>query len=440
MHGAPVITGLVAALVSFAALPSATGYWSGEARLASQVWRLEVTVRADSVWLSVPSLWSPLLPAKNLMRNGRVFRFDFPMDIGTVEIDLDPAAAQVVGTLRSSTGVTGSVRLMQGQPSPFTVRELAVVRSGIVIAGSASVPASPGRKPAVIVLHGGGPSSRADSPPYRFWGEYFAARGYVAITYDKRGNGGSTGDWRTVGFGERADDVLALVYWLRQQPDVDPDRIGLLAVSQGTWVASLVADRDSRIRFVVQVSGPVVSPLEADTYAALNSLRAAGLDAREQAEFERLWRQEVDAIRHPADSAAWDRYRAADVAARTASWYTKSRYAPSVPGSWFTHWYGLVADFDPVPSLQRIRASVLWLYGDNDTQSDVLRNRTMIERIRTTAAGHLEVAHFARTGHGFLAPVDSFGVALGPLATPPGFLETLDAWLARHTLPRTSPR
>ncbi len=412
-----------------------SGHWSGEARLGPQTWQVELSARADSVWLSVPSLWSPRQPAAHLSWNGRVARFDFPLGLGTIEVDLDPTVPELTGTFHSATGAVGSLRLVRGNPPSFAVREIAVVRAGIVIAGSATAPTAPGPKPAVIILHGGGPSSRADSPPYRFWGEYFATKGYVAITYDKRGNGGSTGDWRTVGFGERADDVLALVRWLRRQPEVDPNRIGLFAVSQGTWVAGLAAARDPRIKFVVQVSGPVVSPLEADTYAALNGLRTAGLGAHELAEFERLWRQEVDAIRHPAESPVWSRYRAADLAARGSTWYAKSRYAPSVPESWFTNWYRLVADFDPMSTLRQVRAPMLWLYGDHDTQSDVPGNLRRIAVLRRTKGTRLEVARFPGTGHGFLAPVDSFGVALGPLATPPGFFETLDGWLARQMLP-----
>lgn len=136
----------------------------------------------------------------------------------------------------------------------FSTEDFVVRRDGMAIAATASVPSSPHAKPAVVILHGGGNSSRADSPPYRFWGEYFARNGYVAVTYDKRGNGQSTGAWQTVGFSERADDVLALVAWLRMRPDVDPDRVSFFSVSQGTWVATLAAARDRRIRLLVQVS------------------------------------------------------------------------------------------------------------------------------------------------------------------------------------------
>jgi pimeloyl-ACP methyl ester carboxylesterase len=412
-------------------MPPGDRYWSGQVALAGQAWRIEVASDRQSLWISVPSLWSPWQKPDRSTRDGRVFQFVLPLDIGRAELDLHPDAPEVKGTLRSLKGEIGALRLLRSEPTRFSARAVRVRRDGIVIAGTASAPMKASRRPAVVILHGGGNSSRGDSPPYRFWGEYFAARGYVAFTYDKRGNGESTGDWKKVGFDERADDVLAIVSWLRQQPDVDPDRVGLFAVSQGTWVAGLGASRDPRVSFVVQVSGPVVSPYEADTFAVMNRWRAAGLDDRERAEAVRLWRQEVGVIRRPDDASGWDRYREAVHAAEKTAWYARSGYAPSTPADWFTAWYRLVADFDPIPHLEKLRAPVLWIYGELDSQSDVPRNVELIERIRKSAPVRFDVAKIARSGHGILAPVDSLGRALGPLSTPPEFFEALESWLKR---------
>jgi hypothetical protein len=202
----------------------------------------------------------------------------------------------------------------------------------------------------------------------------------------------------------------------------------------------LAAARDPRISFVVQVSGPLVSPFEADTYAAVNGWRAAGLNDKERTEAERLWRQEVAVIRQPADFSAWDRYRKAVLAAQGTTWYAKSRYVPSTPDDWFTTWYRLVADFDPVPHLEKVWAPVFWVYGDLDTQSDVSRNLAVIERIRKSAPVRFDMARFASTGHGILAPVDSLGRALGPLSTPSGFFEALETWLVRQEPASASPK
>lgn len=76
--------------------------------------------------------------------------------------------------------------------------------------------------------------------------------------YDKRGNGESGGSWKTVGFEQRAGDVAAAVRQLRELPAIDVGRVGLIGVSQGSWVADIVAAADVRLGFVVHVS-PVSS-------------------------------------------------------------------------------------------------------------------------------------------------------------------------------------
>jgi len=47
------------------------------------------------------------------------------------------------------------------------------------------------------------------------------------------------------------DDVFAVVEWLRAQPGIVADRIGLVGFSQGGQVALLAAARDSRLQVVV---------------------------------------------------------------------------------------------------------------------------------------------------------------------------------------------
>jgi alpha/beta superfamily hydrolase len=126
-----------------------------------------------------------------------------------------------------------------------------------------------------VILHGGGDSSR-ESPPYGFWADYLPRHGFADLIYDKRGNGASTGNWRAVGFEERAGDVIAGLEWLHKHEAVDANRLGLLAVSQGSSVAGLVADRFPHLRFIVRVSGPVLPVVEADTTAIMNELRREG--------------------------------------------------------------------------------------------------------------------------------------------------------------------
>ncbi len=82
-----------------------------------------------------------------------------------------------------------------------------------------------------------------------------AERGIAALRFNFRGVGGSEGSFGD-GVGERADATAALTY-VRQLPDVNSDRVGLVGYSFGAAVALFAADED--LRAVVAVSTPTIA-------------------------------------------------------------------------------------------------------------------------------------------------------------------------------------
>ena len=82
---------------------------------------------------------------------------------------------------------------------------------------------------------------------YRVYADHFARQGIAALVFDKRGFGASGGD-RDSTLLERAEDGAALVRYLRARPEIDPDAVGVWALSNGTWSAPLLAARVSRSR------------------------------------------------------------------------------------------------------------------------------------------------------------------------------------------------
>lgn len=406
--------------------------YAGAAHVGQTVWEFAVTVGRDSVWITVPSLWIPRTAIARMPGAESLVTFRFPWNLGTLSWR-ESDSSRVIGTFVTDSGLRGKVMLERRASRGLVTQDVTVEHGGVLIAGTASSRAAQvGRRPAVVILHGGGNSSRADSPPYRYWGEYFAQRGMVALTYDKRGNGQSTGDWREVGFEERAADVDALLAWLRSHPDVDPGRVGLFAVSQGSWVANLVAARDTTLAFLIQVSGPAVTPYEADTHAATVAWRRLGLNRTELSAARSLWALEVEAIRLLPKSPAWERYRDAGAAAARQPWFARAQYGMTEPTDWFARWYRKVAGSDPAASVPTIRAPMLWLYGSHDTQSDVRENVRRLKVMRQKWALDLTVVTVPNADHGVLAPVDRLGRPVGSLAVPLSFFAAMERWLDRN--------
>ena len=95
--------------------------------------------------------------------------------------------------------------------------------------------------------------------PHKFYIEdVLLDAGYGVLYCNKRGLGGSTGNWRKNDFYGRASDAYAAVEYLKTLPEIDSTRIGVSGHSQGGWIAQIVAAQHDDIAFVICLAGPTV--------------------------------------------------------------------------------------------------------------------------------------------------------------------------------------
>lgn len=134
-------------------------------------------------------------------------------------------------------------------PNGFSEEGVRFQSAGVTLEGTVLVPdeASPGRKPAMALVHGAGPHTRED---YRAEAEAFAQGGIVTLIYDKRTKGYSEFERS---YELLAGDALAAVRALHARPDVNPDAVGLWGLSEGGWVVPIAASRSDEVGFVVLV-------------------------------------------------------------------------------------------------------------------------------------------------------------------------------------------
>ena len=124
------------------------------------------------------------------------------------------------------------------------------------------LPPGTGPFPAIVFGHGSGRQTKDEAMSVK---SRMTQAGFAVLRYDKRGVGDSTGTYEGVGIansermvGLLADDMAAGVAFLRTRPEIDPNRIGLMGISQAGWIMPLAAER-APVRFMVLVVGPTVS-------------------------------------------------------------------------------------------------------------------------------------------------------------------------------------
>jgi len=111
---------------------------------------------------------------------------------------------------------------------------------------SAPKPPAPGkapayRLPAIVLVAGSGPVDRDETvagiPVFAQLANALADAGFIVVRYDKRGVGQSGGRAESASIQDYADDVRAVVEFLRKRKDVDKERIAVVGHSEGGLVA-----------------------------------------------------------------------------------------------------------------------------------------------------------------------------------------------------------
>jgi pimeloyl-ACP methyl ester carboxylesterase len=271
--------------------------------------------------------------------------------------------------------------------------EMIVEADGATLSATYSL----GGETAVVALHGAAFGTR-DYFLYEHLHRVLPPSGVGVLTFDRRGEGRSTGEPSRGRFSVQVDDAL------RMCDAVQVNRVGLWGWSQGAWIAPLAAGASRRPAFLVLISSTGVTPAEQMRYYTAQQLRAAGCD---EAVVERALdlRTRVEAFVH-GEGADEARLQADLRAAALEPWFALTYVPDTLPDADATRDWIAEMDFDPRPSFAHVRVPTLLLYGSSD---DVTPVQPSIDAWRMSGADP-EICVIAEAGHdlrltdGVLAP------------------------------------
>ena len=240
--------------------------------------------------------------------------------------------------------------------------ELRVERDDdVVLAASLTLPEER-PAPALVAVHGALAATR-EYPLLEHLHATLPPIGFAAVTFDRRGEGASSGEPSAGRFGLLAGDAVAVVEAVAALDDVDARRIGLWGISQGGWVAPLAATRSDRVAFLVLVASIGVSPAAQMRLAVPEQLRRAGYGDEVVAQ-EAKTRACVEDVLHGRGSP--ERAQALLNAGRGEPWWPLVYLPDRVPDEDERRLWLEEMDFEPEPVFARVSVPTLLFYGDED--------------------------------------------------------------------------
>jgi uncharacterized protein len=274
-----------------------------------------------------------------------------------------------------------------------SVEELQVEGDGFTLAASYS-PAGPS---ALVGLHGASEGTR-DSPLLRHLHELLPPHGIGVVTFDRRGEGESTGDATRGRFDLQADDALAV---LRA---IGAERGGLFGYSQGGWIAPLAAARSDDVAFLVLVASIGVTPSEQMMVAVERQLRLAGYgdDVVDRAlDLRRRFEHWIHAVApEPDEQLADDLLAAVDEPWAGQLWLPPSLLDQEGVRLWIEE-----MDYDPRPTFEQVRVPTLSFYGELDSWAPV---EASVEAWREARGDGVELVVIPGAEHDLTLPDGTF--------------------------------
>jgi pimeloyl-ACP methyl ester carboxylesterase len=304
-----------------------------------------------------------------------------------IALDLAPEVDSLAGVCRHGAArfpirfhrhaparVSRSSRAQTPQPPfPYEAEEVSFEGAdGTKRAGTLTRPAGVARG-AVVLSNWYGRTGRdqttAGHKPFAIWADALTRRGFASLRFDKRGAGASGGDFNAATTADLAQDLARAVAWLRDQPGVDPARIGLLGHSEGGHLSAEVAAADPKIAFCVMMTPTGARDEEALPTDLFLAVRAVGGEPVRASEMVALGLRLFAVERSGGDlddimaqtravleaAVAQGLFLADRVDARTAL----------VASPWRRHWLA----YDHTAALRRLACPALAVFAERDLQT-----------------------------------------------------------------------
>jgi uncharacterized protein len=343
------------------------GAWQGTLEAGGQKLRLVVTVTKSDAGVYSGKFESldqaATIPIDTITVNGDAVRLEIKTPPIVFEGTLNKERTEVTGTFtqgdqsipltfkRSEQASATPAPTPKPKPdysapadAPYTAEDVVVTTpAGHTLAGTLTLPKAASRKKpvsAIVTVTGSGPQDRDENiglpgfRPFRQIAEELARRGIAVLRMDDRGTGASGGTFKGSTSADFAEDVRASLAYLRTRPEIRADRLGVLGHSEGAVIAPMVAEKEPTLRAIVLLAG-IAQPGRTALYFQLKNI------------------VEHDTKLTPAEREA----RIADIPKRIDA------MAAADP------WMKFFLNYDPAPTMRRVKTPVLILTGSRDQQA-----------------------------------------------------------------------
>jgi len=333
------------------------------------------------------------------------------------------------------------------KPYPYIEEEVKYEnrKAGVTLAGTLTIPSGTGPFPAVVLLPGSGPQNRNEElfshRPFLVLADHLTRQGIAVLRVDKRGVGGSTGDYFKATTGDFTDDALAGIEFLKGRKEINQKRIGLVGHSEGGMMAPIAATKSPDVAFIVMLAGPGQRIADIIIFQVLHDAKAQGADENTLA-LKRSWYERFFAlVAEDTDNAVAEEKIRALHTTLTADKKEKlgwpdDKLADKLAEE-LSPWWRYFMQYNPQATLMKVRCPVLALGGERDMQVPAKENLSAIEdALKAGGNTHFTVREFPGLNHVFQTAPPGMELEYAKIeeTMSPLVLQTVSNWIRERAV------
>jgi len=290
----------------------------------------------------------------------------------------------------AKTKVPTELKRPQTPKRPFPYIEEEVVyenkTAGIKLAGTFTFPQNGENLPVVILITGSGSQDRDETifehRPFLVIADFLTRNGFAVLRVDDRGVGGSEGNTSKATSEDFAGDVMAGIEFLKTRKEIDPSKIGLIGHSEGGLIAPMVATKSKDVAFIVLMAGPGIIGEQILYEQGKLIYKTAGMTDEQVQQNQKLQETIFNIIKTETDSV-----KRIDRLQKTMS---NDQYSMLTDDQKIAvdnqiktvdnEWFKFFLNYDPYPTLVKLKCPVLAINGEKDLQVPPNENLAAIEK------------------------------------------------------------
>ena len=259
---------------------------------------------------------------------------------------------------------------------PGSEKEVTFVNpdAGVTLAGTLTLPEGKGPFPAALLIAGSGPNLRG--PFFLLVAQALARKGVASLCYDKRGSGGSTGDFKTATCQDFEKDALAGIKYLRQLSEINPRKVGMIGHSEGGLIAPMAAAESKDVSFIVVMGAPGLGGAKGRDLYIAHKAAAMGAEPKTIEVLVRMTRDAEEVIRSNQDNLLTGKKLdeilkdgfsgLGEEEKRKGLFVFGGETVEAVKAKALSPWYRSRIGIDPQENFRKVRCPVLAMNGEKD--------------------------------------------------------------------------